>query len=151
MTTKSTRDVGGGGPEKEFLEFGPGDGGGDAMICGPVASTKKEYEMSLEMQSKLAIISFSLRVSQANRKGSNRTRGSKTSGLPVLIISKARCVASFRGEARLASFDWTIVSKAEVIRTRDTVCPCEIVRDLLCLVKVVLEDLEVKEGDGERG
>ena len=33
FTTRSTSDIGGAGPEKEFLAFGPGDGGGDCMLC----------------------------------------------------------------------------------------------------------------------
>lgn len=95
-TTRSIRDgsgrFGGCALEIEARPFRVGDGGGEGseMGCGEgFVSTKKEYEMSLEMQSKLAMMSFSLRVSQASRRGSNISRG-LSPPIPARTSSRAR-------------------------------------------------------------
>ena len=76
--------------------------------------------MSFEMQSKLAIISFSLRVSQAKRRGSKISLG-RSPPCPDLTISRARCTLSRRGTERFASFEAAIVSSADEMRTTETV------------------------------
>lgn len=100
------------------------------MFAGGFDSTKNEYEINLEIQSKLAIISFSLRVSQASRRGSNISLG-LSPPWPDLTISSARCTLSRSGADRLASRDAAIVSNAEEMRTAETVCPRDSVRDFL--------------------
>jgi hypothetical protein len=71
--TRSTRD--GRGVVPGPLP-GCGDGGGEGRAWTLVpSSSKNEYDISLEMQSKLAIMSFSFRVSQANLRGSKISRG----------------------------------------------------------------------------
>ena len=102
-------------------------------------SAKNEYEMSLEMQSKLAIMSFSLRVSQAKRSGSKISLG-LSPPCPDLTISSARWTLSRRGAERLASFDAAIVSSAEEMRTTETVLPLDRVSERLC------ESIDGREG-----
>ena len=94
-------------------------------------STKKEYEMSLEMQSRLAIINFSFRVSHASLRGSKISRG-RSPPSPARTISNARCTASLRGGDRLASLEDAIVSRAVEMRTADTVLPFEMVSERRC-------------------
>ena len=87
--------------------------------------------MSFEIQSKLAIMSFSLRVSQASRRGSKISRG-RSPPRPSFTISSARCVLSRRGAERLASLEAAIVSSAEEMSTAETVWPFAAVRVRLC-------------------
>lgn len=87
----------------------PGDGGGEGRDVDVDAvdasfSTKKEYEMSLEIQSKLAMISFSFRVSQASLNGSNISLG-LSPPCPALTSSNACATESFSGCDRFASRD----------------------------------------------
>ena len=86
--------------------------------------------MSFDMQSKLAIISFSLRVSQARRSGSNISLG-LSPPCPDFTISSARWTLSRRGAERFASFDAAIVSRADEMRTTETVWPLPIVSERL--------------------
>lgn len=95
-TTRSIRDGSGrfGGwlleVEARPLTVGDGGGEGNETVGGEgFVSTKKEYEMSLEMQSKLAMMSFSLRVSQASRRGSKISRG-RSPPMPARTSSNAR-------------------------------------------------------------
>jgi hypothetical protein len=78
-TTISTRVDGGrfGCAPPALDPAGPGEGGGEGKGCEGEASgsAKNEYAINLEIQSKLAIMSFSLRVSHARRSGSNMSRG----------------------------------------------------------------------------
>lgn len=55
----------------------PGELGGElySEVADESDSAKNEYEMSLDIQSKLAIISFSFLVSHANRSGSKISLG----------------------------------------------------------------------------
>ena len=87
--------------------------------------------MSFEMQSKLAIISFSLRVSQASRRGSKISRG-RSPPWPDLTISNARCTLSRSGAERFASLEAAIVSSAEEMSTTETVLPLDRVSERLC-------------------
>ena len=87
--------------------------------------------MSFEMQSKLAIISFSLRVSQASRRGSKISRG-RSPPWPDLTISNARCTLSRSGAERFASLEAAIVSSAEEMSTTETVLPLDSVSERLC-------------------
>ena len=87
--------------------------------------------MSLEIQSRLAIISFSLRVSQARRSGSNISLG-LSPPCPDFTISSARWTLSRKGAERFASFDAAIVSRADEMRTTETVWPLDMVSERLC-------------------
>ena len=112
----------------------PGErGGDDGPLITPVlsCSTKKEYEINLDIQSRLAIINFSFLVSHANRRGSNISRG-RSPPCPARTISSARCTLSFKGVERFASRDAAIVSKAVRISTVDTVLPLDMVKERLC-------------------
>lgn len=120
--------------EKPAVAGIAGDAGGDSAICcwpGVSFSKKNEYDMSFEMQSKLAICSFSFPVSQAKRNGSNISRG-LSPPCPALTMVKALSTASFRGCDRLASLEAAIVSNADEISTTDTVFPFDMVRLRLC-------------------
>ena len=83
------------------------------------------------MQSKLAIISFSLRVSQAKRSGSKISLG-LSPPCPDLTISSARWTLSRKGAERFASFDAAMISSADEMRTTETVWPLESVSERLC-------------------
>ena len=87
--------------------------------------------MSLEMQSKLAIMSFSLRVSQAKRNGSKISLG-LSPPCPDFTISSATLTLSRKGAERFASFDAAMVSSAEEMKTTETVLPLESVSERLC-------------------
>ena len=84
--------------------------------------------MSFDMQSKLAIISFSLRVSHARRRGSNNSRG-RSPPWPCLTMSSACCTLSRSGAERFASLDDAMVSSAEVMRAADIVRPFDSVSE----------------------
>ena len=131
--TRSTRD--GSGmfvceAPAAFRPAGEGEGGGDAYALALSPSLKNEYDISFDMQSRLAIMSFSLRVSHASRRGSNISRGLSPPWLER-ISSSALVVLSRRGAERLASFEDAIVSSALVIRTIETLCPLAIVIERL--------------------
>lgn len=81
------------------------------------------------MQSKLAIMSFSFFVSQANLRGSNISRG-LSPPCPFLIISNAVVALSLRGAERLASLEAMMVSRAEAMRTTETGLPREALKDV---------------------
>ena len=113
------------GSEAEDKGTPPGDSGGELCCCDGADSSKNEWDINLEMQSRLAIISFSFRVSQASFKGSNMSLG-LSAPCPALIISKARCVLSRSAGDRLASRDAAMVSRAEETRTAESVFPRDI-------------------------
>jgi hypothetical protein len=124
-----------------------GELGGD-FSCGWTilgSSTKKECDISLEMQSRLAIISFSFLVSQASFRGSNISLG-LSPPFPFCSISKARSALFLRGGDRFASREVAIVSRAEEIRTTERVVPWDIVRERLC--NEVLLDKDAERGVG---
>lgn len=93
-------------------------------------SAKNEYEMSFEMQSKLAIINFSFLVSHAIRSGSNTSLGRSPARF-ALINSKAFCVLSRSCWLFLASLEDAMVSKADEMRTTETEFPLDIVNERL--------------------
>lgn len=88
-------------------------------VAEEIDSAKNEYEMSLDMQSKLAIISFSFLVSHANRSGSKISLGWSPPTL-LRMSSKAFCVLSLREADRLASLEAAMISSAEDIKTTET-------------------------------
>ena len=96
------------------------------------SSTKNEYEMSLEIQSRLAIINFSFFVSHASRRGSKISRG-RSPPSPERTRSNARRTLSLSGVDRFASLEFAIVSRAVDIKTVDTVLPLEAVSERLCV------------------
>jgi hypothetical protein len=121
--TRSGSEFGGGGGAP------PGEFGGESYCCGVgVDSMKNEWDINLDMQSRLAIISFSFRVSHASLRGSNISLG-WSPPRPALTISRARCVLSLSGSDRLASLDAAMVSSAEEMRTTESVLPWDMVRE----------------------
>lgn len=96
------------------------------------SSTKKEYEISFEIQSRLAINNFSFFVSHANRSGSKMSRG-RSPPSPERTNSSARWTLSLSGADRFASLEFAIVSRAVDISTAETVFPLEAVRERLCV------------------
>ena len=109
-----------------------GEGGGETKAWAEDgASAKKEYDMSLDMQSRLAIISFSLLVSHARRNGSKTSRGRSPPWL-FRTSSNARWVLSRKGAERFASLEAAMVSRADDIKTTDTLFPWAIVSERLC-------------------
>lgn len=104
-------------------------------------STKKPYEISLAVQSKLATRSFSFPVSQAKRNGSNMSLG-LSAAFPLLTSSKAIVVAVMSGWERFASLELRIVLRAVVMRMGDNVeWPEEIEGAVDMLVNVVVDGL----------
>lgn len=110
----------------------PGEGGGEVKLGRDESSTKNEYEISLEIQSRLAIINFSFFVSHANRRGSKISRG-RSPPSPERTKSNARWTLSLSGVDLFASLEFAIVSRAVDISTAETVLPVEAVSERLCV------------------
>jgi hypothetical protein len=130
------------------VAWGEGGGEGNAYELRFSLSLKNEYDISFDMQSKLAIMSFSFRVSQANLRGSKISRGRSPPWFDR-ISSSARWVLSRSAVDLRASFEDAIVSNAVAIKMTDTLWPFEIVMERLC---ALLDDPFAvdKEGDCAR-
>jgi hypothetical protein len=99
-----------------------GDPGGEeyawtGLVDGERSSTKKAYDTSLEIQSKLVTISFSFPVSQANLKGSKISLGF-SAVVPDSTSCSAFATASRSDGNRLASREAEIVLRVGVMSRR---------------------------------